>query len=114
MVIIRYGGMFVVWPSLLDPIVVMTANISNWLKELAVKWYVCVCTRVLVCVFVYGMYLCMRACVCVYVYTFTTTTHFYPIYSPFLFPFECRQMLFYSISFDRDRALLRLQVRMYR
>ncbi len=27
---------------------------------------------------------------------------------PFLFPFETRQMLFYSISFDRDRALQRL------
>ena len=37
-------------------------------------------------------------------------TSFYSIYSPFLFPFECRQMLFYSASFDRDRALLRLQV----
>jgi len=27
---------------------------------------------------------------------------------PFLFPFETRQMLFYSTSFDRDRALQRL------
>ncbi|CAL8126786.1 unnamed protein product [Orchesella dallaii] len=27
---------------------------------------------------------------------------------PFLFPFETRQMLFYSITFDRDRALQRL------
>lgn len=27
---------------------------------------------------------------------------------PFLFPFETRQMLFYSVSFDRDRALQRL------
>jgi len=27
---------------------------------------------------------------------------------PFLFPFETRQMLFYSVTFDRDRALQRL------
>lgn len=27
---------------------------------------------------------------------------------PFLFPFEARQLLFYAISFDRDRALQRL------
>lgn len=27
---------------------------------------------------------------------------------PFLFPFETRQLLFYAISFDRDRALQRL------
>jgi E3 ubiquitin-protein ligase TRIP12 len=30
------------------------------------------------------------------------------VYCPFLFPFEIRQMLFYSITFDRDRALQRL------
>ena len=30
--------------------------------------------------------------------------------SPFLFPFEFRQMLFYLTTFDRDRALARLQV----
>ena len=29
-------------------------------------------------------------------------------FSPFLFPFETRQLLFYVTSFDRDRALLRL------
>jgi len=28
---------------------------------------------------------------------------------PFLFPFECRQQLFYAITFDRDRALMKLQ-----
>lgn len=28
--------------------------------------------------------------------------------SPFLFPFETRQLLFYAVSFDRDRALQRL------
>eukprot|EP00794_Sanderia_malayensis_P011042 gene11042-12207_t len=28
---------------------------------------------------------------------------------PFLFPFECRQQLFYSTTFDRDRALMKLQ-----
>lgn len=28
---------------------------------------------------------------------------------PFLFPFETRQMLFYSTAFDRDRAMQRLQ-----
>lgn len=27
---------------------------------------------------------------------------------PFLFPFETRHLLFYAISFDRDRALQRL------
>ncbi|XP_065056615.1 E3 ubiquitin-protein ligase TRIP12-like [Rhopilema esculentum] len=27
----------------------------------------------------------------------------------FLFPFECRQQLFYSTTFDRDRALMKLQ-----
>ena len=30
--------------------------------------------------------------------------------SPFLFPFECRQTLFYLTTFDRDRAISRLQV----
>jgi len=30
--------------------------------------------------------------------------------SPFLFPFECRQLLFYLTTFDRDRAIARLQV----
>lgn len=29
-------------------------------------------------------------------------------FSPFLFPFETRQLLFYAVSFDRDRALQRL------
>lgn len=29
-------------------------------------------------------------------------------HSPFLFPFETRQLLFYAVSFDRDRALQRL------
>ncbi|XP_065888621.1 E3 ubiquitin-protein ligase TRIP12-like isoform X2 [Dysidea avara] len=52
--------------QLQDPIIIMTGNISNWLKELVIK-------------------------------------------CPFLFPFECRQLLFYSNTFDRDRALLRLQ-----
>lgn len=28
--------------------------------------------------------------------------------SPFIFPFECRHLLFYVVSFDRDRALQRL------
>ncbi|XP_066911692.1 E3 ubiquitin-protein ligase TRIP12-like isoform X2 [Clytia hemisphaerica] len=28
---------------------------------------------------------------------------------PFLFPFECRQLLFYSTTFDRDRAIMKLQ-----
>lgn len=28
---------------------------------------------------------------------------------PFLFPFDTRQMLFYVCSFDRDRAMMRLQ-----
>lgn len=66
MVIIRYGGMFVVWPSLLDPIVVMTANISNWLKELAVKWYVCVCVHVYlyVCLCTACTYACVHVFVC--------------------------------------------------
>ncbi|XP_021365731.1 E3 ubiquitin-protein ligase TRIP12-like isoform X1 [Mizuhopecten yessoensis] len=29
--------------------------------------------------------------------------------APFLFPFETRQLLFYATTFDRDRALMRLQ-----
>ncbi|XP_064615750.1 E3 ubiquitin-protein ligase TRIP12-like [Liolophura sinensis] len=29
--------------------------------------------------------------------------------APFLFPFETRQLLFYATSFDRDRAMMRLQ-----
>lgn len=29
-------------------------------------------------------------------------------FSPFLFPLETRQLLFYAVSFDRDRALQRL------
>lgn len=29
--------------------------------------------------------------------------------SPFLFPFDTRQLLFYATTFDRDRALMRLQ-----
>ena len=29
--------------------------------------------------------------------------------SPFLLPFDTRQMLFYAESFDRDRAMQRLQ-----
>ncbi|XP_029650609.1 E3 ubiquitin-protein ligase TRIP12 isoform X2 [Octopus sinensis] len=29
--------------------------------------------------------------------------------APFLFPFDTRQMLFYATSFDRDRAMMRLQ-----
>ena len=35
------------------------------------------------------------------------------LHSPFLFPFECRQQLFYAITFDRDRALMKLQVSLY-
>ena len=31
-------------------------------------------------------------------------------FSPFLFPFECRQQLFYCTAMDRDRALSKLQV----
>lgn len=34
---------------------------------------------------------------------------FFLIFSPFLFPFDTRQMLFYATSFDRDRAMMRLQ-----
>ena len=30
-------------------------------------------------------------------------------FSPFLLPFDTRQMLFYATAFDRDRAMLRLQ-----
>ena len=71
------------YPSLLDPIVVMTANISNWLKELAVKWCVCVvCVCVCVCVCVVCVCVvcvcvlcvcgvcvcCVCVCVCVYVF----------------------------------------------
>ena len=35
--------------------------------------------------------------------------HFLCIFSPFLLPFDTRQMLFYATAFDRDRAMLRLQ-----
>lgn len=28
---------------------------------------------------------------------------------PFVFPFECRQLLFYTTTFDRDRAMMKLQ-----
>lgn len=28
---------------------------------------------------------------------------------PFIFPFECRQLLFYTTTFDRDRAMMKLQ-----
>ncbi len=31
-------------------------------------------------------------------------------YSPFLFMFEYRQTFFYLTAFDRDRAIMRLQV----
>ena len=31
-------------------------------------------------------------------------------HSPFLFPFDCRQMLFYLTAFDRDRAIARMHV----
>ncbi len=30
-------------------------------------------------------------------------------FSPFLLPFDARQMLFYATAFDRDRAMQRLQ-----
>lgn len=30
------------------------------------------------------------------------------LYSPFFFPFDTRQMLFYVTAFDRDRAMQRL------
>lgn len=32
----------------------------------------------------------------------------YIYFSPFVLPFECRHLLFYVVSFDRDRALQRL------
>lgn len=35
-------------------------------------------------------------------------TYFVYFLSPFVFPFECRHLLFYVVSFDRDRALQRL------
>jgi len=31
------------------------------------------------------------------------------VHSPFVLPFDTRQMLFYSTAFDRDRAMQRLQ-----
>ena len=31
------------------------------------------------------------------------------VFRPFLFPFDTRQLLFYVTTFDRDRALMRLQ-----
>ena len=31
------------------------------------------------------------------------------LHSPFLLPFDTRQMLFYATAFDRDRAMQRLQ-----
>ena len=35
--------------------------------------------------------------------------NFFSYYRPFLFPFDTRQLLFYVTTFDRDRALMRLQ-----
>ena len=37
--------------------------------------------------------------------------HYCGVSSMFLFPFECRQTLFYLSTFDRERAISRLQVR---
>lgn len=34
--------------------------------------------------------------------------HITSFYSPFFFPFDTRQMLFYVTAFDRDRAMQRL------
>lgn len=33
---------------------------------------------------------------------------YFIFYSPFFFPFDTRQMLFYVTAFDRDRAMQRL------
>ena len=35
--------------------------------------------------------------------------HFLHLISPFLLPFDTRQMLFYATAFDRDRVMQRLQ-----
>lgn len=34
-------------------------------------------------------------------------------YSPFLFPFETRHKLFFVTAFDKDRAIIKLQVMIY-
>lgn len=44
----------------------------------------------------------------VYSCQFCSIIIFSIVYSPFLFPFETRQLLLYATSFDRDRALQRL------
>lgn len=52
--------------QLLDPLVIMTGNLPQWLTEIG---YAC----------------------------------------PFVLPFDTRQLLFYAVAFDRDRAMQRLQ-----
>lgn len=64
----------------------MTGNFPDWLKSLTQHWYD-------------------------YEHVGVACHHSHPqISSRFLFPFECRQLLFYLTTFDRDRAICRLQV----
>ena len=44
-----------------------------------------------------------------YPYNTCCFDNFFSYYRPFLFPFDTRQLLFYVTTFDRDRALMRLQ-----
>lgn len=50
-------------------------------------------------------YLCWRLA---YMTCFSHPLFSLPLHSPFFFPFDTRQMLFYVTAFDRDRAMQRL------
>lgn len=66
----------------------MTSNFPLWVRPLATNWWVFVFMKE---------------------HSLLGLFHFTPL-SPFLFPFECRQTLFFLMAFDRDRALARMHV----
>ncbi|TRY93876.1 hypothetical protein DNTS_023784 [Danionella cerebrum] len=79
--------------QLQDPLVIMTGNIPTWLTELGKTWY-----STLSIFKVYFLHFIL----------FSSNTFILLSRSPFFFPFDTRQMLFYVTAFDRDRAMQRL------
>lgn len=96
--------------QLQDPLVIMTGNIPTWLIELGKTWQVFHTVEQMdtICDLHYSVQLqdWYR-----YVWLVSAGSHLdHSLFlcSPFFFPFDTRQMLFYVTAFDRDRAMQRL------
>ena len=73
--------------NVLDPISVMASTFPSWLIAICHEWYIKIAYAIS-----------------------SIITYLYLFYSPFLISFEHRQLLFYYTAFDRERAMIKLQV----